>query len=55
VRGATQSASATQVVLQTPLAVSQTKPPAQVEEVGAAQLPLPLQCETGVRVDPLHD
>jgi hypothetical protein len=55
VSGATQSASALQVVLQTLLVVSQTKPPEQVEEVGAAQVPLPLQCETGVNVDPLQD
>jgi hypothetical protein len=54
VSGATQSPSTAQVVLQTLLVVSQTKPPAQVEEVGAAQVPLPLQCETGVNVDPLQ-
>jgi hypothetical protein len=55
VSGPTQSESAAQVVLQTLLVVSQLKPPEQVDEVGAAQLPLPLQCETGVKVDPLHD
>jgi hypothetical protein len=54
VSGATQSRSAVQVVLHTLLVVSQLKPPAQVEEVGAAQLPLPLQWEIGVKVDPLQ-
>lgn len=55
VSGETQSVSAVQVVLQTLLVVSQLKPPEQVDEVGAAQLPLPLQCETGVKVVPLQD
>ena len=55
VSGATQSPSAVQVVLQTLLVASQTNPPEQVDEVGAAQVPLPLQCETGVNVDPLQD
>ena len=47
--------SAVQVVLHTLLVVSQLKPPPQVEEVGAAQAPLPLQFETGVNVVPVHD
>ena len=34
--------------------MSQTKPPGQVEETGAAQAPVPLQCETGVKVEPLQ-
>jgi hypothetical protein len=50
--GATQSVSAAQVVLQTLLVVSQTKLPAQVEGVATAQVPAPVQCETGVKVDP---
>jgi len=54
VSGATQSVSSVQVVLQLALLVSQTKPPGQVEETGAAQAPLPLQCETGVKVEPLQ-
>jgi len=52
VSGATQSVSAVQVVLQMALAVSQTKPPGQVYETGAAQAPLPLQWEMGVKVEP---
>ena len=54
VSGATQSVSTVQAVLQVALVVSQTKPPGQVEETGAAQAPVPLQCETGVKVDPLQ-
>jgi len=50
--GATQSVSAVQVVLQTLLVVSQTKLPAQVVGVAAAQVPAPVQCETGVKVEP---
>jgi hypothetical protein len=41
-----------QAVLQVALLVSQTKPPGQVEETGAAQAPVPLQWETGVKVEP---
>ena len=54
VRGATQSVSSVQAVLQVALVVSQTKPPGQVDETGAAQAPVPLQCETGVKVEPLQ-
>ncbi len=54
VSGATQSLSSVQAVLQVALLVSQTKPPGQVEETGAAQAPVPLQCETGVKVEPLQ-
>jgi hypothetical protein len=54
VSGATQSPSMVQAVLQDALVVSQTKPPGQVEETGAAQAPVPLQCETGVKVEPLQ-
>jgi len=50
--GATQSVSAVQVVLQTLLVVSQTKLPAQVVDVAAAQVPVPVQCDTGVKVEP---
>ena len=52
--GATQSVSSVQAVLQLALLVLQTKPPGQVDETGAAQAPLPLQCETGVKVEPLQ-
>jgi hypothetical protein len=55
VSGATQSVSRVQAVLQIALVVSQTKPPGQVDETGAAQAPVPLQCETGVKVDPLQE
>jgi hypothetical protein len=54
VSGATQSVSRVQAVLQVALVVSQTKPPGQVDETGAAQAPVPLQCETGVKVEPLQ-
>ena len=54
VSGATQSLSRVQVVLQVALLVSQTKPPGQVDETGAAQAPVPLQWETGVKVEPLQ-
>jgi hypothetical protein len=50
--GATQSVSAVQVVLHTLLVVSQTKLPAHVEGVAAAQAPAPVQWEIGVNVDP---
>lgn len=53
VSGATQSVSAAQVVLQAPFE-AQTNPPGQAEEVGAAQAPVPLQCETGVKVEPVQ-
>ncbi len=53
VSGATQSPSAVQLVLQVPFE-AQTKPPGQADEVGAAQAPVPLQCETGVKVEPVH-
>jgi hypothetical protein len=54
VRGATQSLSTVQAVLQAALVESQTNPPGQVDETGAAQAPAPLQCETGVKVEPLQ-
>jgi hypothetical protein len=54
VSGATQSVSRVQAVLQVALVVSQTKPPGQVDETGAEQAPAPLQCETGVKVEPLQ-
>lgn len=47
-----QSPSTVHVVLQAP--TPQTYG-AQLDEVGAAQPPLPLQCEIGVYVDPEHD
>jgi hypothetical protein len=54
VSGETQSVSRVQAVLQVALLVSQTKPPGQVDETGAAQAPVPLQWETGVKVEPLQ-
>jgi hypothetical protein len=54
VSGATQSVSTVQAVLQVALLVLQTKPPGQVDEMGAAQAPVPLQCEIGVKVEPLQ-
>jgi len=54
VSGATQSTSAVQAVLQVELE-AQMKPPGQADEVGAAQVPLPVQCETGVKVEPVQE
>ncbi len=54
VNGATQSASAVQLVLQA-LLVPQTKLLGQVDEVGGAQAPAPVQWETGVNVEPVQD
>jgi hypothetical protein len=54
VSGATQSVSAVQVVLQLWVLVLQLNPPVQADEVGAAQAPVPLQWETGVKVAPLQ-
>ena len=47
-----QSPSAAQVVRHAPVPHMYG---AQLDEVGAAQPPLPLQCEIGVYVDPEHD
>jgi hypothetical protein len=54
VSGATQSVSAVQLVLHAALE-AHTKPPEHADEVGAAQVPLPVQCETGVNVDPVQE
>ena len=53
VKGATQSWSLVQVVRQA-LLVPHWKLPGQADELGAAQAPAPLQCETGVKVDPVQ-
>jgi hypothetical protein len=54
VNGATQSVSAAQLVLQA-LLVPQTKLLGQVDDVGVAQAPAPVQWETGVKVDPVQE
>jgi hypothetical protein len=54
VSGATQSVSAVQLVLHVALE-PQTKPPGQAEEVGAAQVPVPVQWEMGVNVEPVQE
>ena len=53
VNGATQSLSALQLVLQA--LVPQTKLLGQADEVGGAQVPAPVQWETGVNVDPVQE
>lgn len=52
VKGARQSVSIAQVVLQALVPHTNGE---QEEVVGTAQAPVPLQCETGVKVDPEHD
>jgi hypothetical protein len=49
-----QSASDTQLDLHE-VALAQTNPPAQAEEVPGMQEPKPLQVGAGVKVDPEHD
>jgi hypothetical protein len=51
VNGETQSVSPTHVVRQA-LLPPHAKFPAQADDVGAAQVPVPLQWDTGVNVDP---
>jgi hypothetical protein len=51
VNGATQSASAVQAVLQAPVPQTYGE---QLDAVGAAQAPLPLQWEIGVKVEPVQ-
>ena len=41
--------------MQVELVVSQTKLPRQGDAADAEQLPVPLQCETGVKLEPVQD